>query len=70
MIFTHHLNEKESPHGEVYKQDDSAITSFHSERSVFIFKQKGKLSRPISFLWIADKLHPPALEAAIIFMVL
>lgn len=70
MIFTDFLNAEECPCGEVYKQNDGAVTIFYSEISVFIFKQKGKLSRPISFLSKTDKLYQPPLEAVIIFIVL
>lgn len=59
MIFTGCLNAEESPHREVCKQNDSTVMIFHSKISVFIFKQKGKLSRPISVLLNPDKLHPP-----------
>lgn len=68
MIFTDCLNAQESPH-KVCKQNDSAVI-FYSKTSVFIFKQKGKLSRPISFLLNTDKLHLQPLEAVIIFVVL
>ena len=66
MIFTDCLHAEESPRREVYKQNGSVVMIFYSEISVFIFKQKGRLS------WKAptDKLHPPPLEAVIIFIVL
>lgn len=72
MIFTDCLHAEESPCREVYKQKGSVVMIFYSEISVFIFKQKGRLSwkAPISFLLTTDKLHPPPLEAVIIFIVL
>ena len=49
MIFTDYLHAEESPCREVYKQNSCALTIFYSEIPVFIFKQKGRFSRPISF---------------------
>lgn len=59
--------QKKSPLGEVYKHD-TAVMIFDSEISVFIFKQKGKLPRPIAFLLNTDDLYPPPLEAVMIFI--
>lgn len=67
VIFTDCLNAEKSPLGEVYKHHDSAVMIFDSEVSVFIFKQKGKLPRPIPFLLNTDNLCPPPLEAVMIF---
>ena len=49
MIFTDCLHAEESPCREVYKQNNYALTILYSEIPVFIFKQKVRLSRPISF---------------------
>jgi len=70
MIFTDCLHAEGSPCRKVYKQNNCALTIFYSEIPVFIFKQKGRFSRPISFFLTTDKLHPPPLESVIIFIVL
>lgn len=59
--------QKKSPLAEVYKRD-TAVMIFDSEIPVFIFKQKGKLPRPIAFLLNTDDLYPPPLEAVMIFI--
>lgn len=55
MIVTDCLNAQESPLREVHKHD-SVVLIFDSEISLFIFKQKGKLPRPITFLLNTDNL--------------
>lgn len=62
--------QKKALTGEVSTQNDKAVVILYSEISVFIFKHKGTLSRPISFLLNSSQISPPLLEAVVIFIVL